>query len=132
VSWQPRFGFWRPTLIAADLARDLADLQAEPLPEEEAAADADDAGLFGTLYVMEGSSLGARVIAKDASKLGLGDHYGARHLGRQHAALETWHAFLALLEDGDSLNLASVVDSANAVFDTARRAVLRVDHAASR
>jgi heme oxygenase (biliverdin-IX-beta and delta-forming) len=112
------------------LAADLADLQAEPLPQQGPVPTLDPTGLVGVLYVLEGSSLGARVIARDAYHLGLCATYGARHLGRQVQALETWRGLLALLEDGDTFNLASAVAAANAVFDTARLAVLRAGDAA--
>jgi heme oxygenase (biliverdin-IX-beta and delta-forming) len=129
LEWPRTFGTWRPTCIAPQLAADLADLQAEPLPRE-AVPVLERSDLLGTLYVLEGSSLGARVIARDAQRLGLADTYGARHLSTQCGGLETWRGFLALLEDGDTFNVASSVAAANAVFDAARLAILRADHAA--
>jgi heme oxygenase (biliverdin-IX-beta and delta-forming) len=132
VAWPRAFAAWRPTCIAQDLAADMIDLQAEPLPQQEpvTAPKTDVASLFGVLYVLEGSSLGARVITRDAQRLGLSAAHGASHLGRQIQALETWRGLLALLEDGDAFNLASAVAAANAVFDTARLAVLRAGDAA--
>jgi len=132
VAWPRMLGEWRPTCIAPDLAADLADLQAEPLPQLQPVAVVDAGQLFGVLYVLEGSCLGARLIARDAQRLGLCDAHGARHLGIQIQALATWRDFLALLEHGGPVNVASAVAAANAVFDAARLAVLRADHAARR
>jgi heme oxygenase (biliverdin-IX-beta and delta-forming) len=131
VAWPPMLGAWRPTCIAPALAADLADLEAQPLPQREPVSDLDSAGLLGVLYVLEGSSLGARLIARDARRLGLSDAHGARHLGVQIQALGTWGALLALLEipleDGGPINVASAVAAANAAFDAARLAVLSAD-----
>jgi heme oxygenase len=123
-------GMWRPTCMAPEPAADLADLQAEPLPQQDSATDVDTSGLLGVLYVLEGSTLGARLIARDAQGLGLTHAHGARHLAMQIQSLETWRRFLALLENGVSFNVVSAVAAANAVFDAARLAVLRADHAA--
>jgi heme oxygenase len=131
ATWPWIFGAWRPTCIASELAADLADLRAEALPQQEPAPAFKAADLFGVVYVLEGASLGARVISRDAQRLGLSEAHGARHLRRQAGATETWRGFLALLEeDEDAFNLACAVDAANAVFDAARLAVLRVDDAA--
>jgi heme oxygenase len=118
-------------MVANPLVRDLDDLQAEPLPDVPFAMAFDVAGVLGTLYVLEGSGLGARVLFKDALKLGLSQHYGARHLAMQAASLGAWHALLARLESAHEADIDQIADAAILVFDTAQRAMMRARDAAS-
>ena len=127
------FGPWRPTLIAAALEQDLADLGLRPLsspsapalPSAPAFGGRD--GALGVLYVLEGSSLGARLIYRDALKLGFSGQNGARHLDQQARGLETWRGFLALLDAAQDLDLTEAVLAANATFEVARLSFLNVD-----
>ncbi len=129
------FGAWRPTPIAAALQQDLADLGLRPLssvPSAPAVLSAPTLGgrdgALGILYVLEGSSLGARLIYRDALKLGFSAQNGARHLDAQARGLETWRGFLALLDAARDVDLSRAVLAANATFEVARLSFLNVDH----
>ena len=56
---------------------------------------------LGILYVMEGASMGARVLLIRARKLGVHESYGARHLGYSAHEIQSWRRFLLLLETTD-------------------------------
>lgn len=80
------------------LADDLAALGVEPPPPRTAPAPGDAAEALGLMYVLEGSSLGGKVIRKQAERAGLDmkglsflDPYGPR-------TGETWREFLSVLE----------------------------------
>lgn len=80
------------------LADDLAALGVEPPPSHSAPQPVDAAEALGLFYVLEGSSLGGKVIRKQAERAGLDmtglsflDPYGAR-------TGEAWRQFLAVLE----------------------------------
>src|SRR4051812_21778067 len=65
--WPEGFGAWRPIGIAPLLAEDLRDLQTANAPREARtsccpAVSNDVSELVGTLYVLEGSALGARIL----------------------------------------------------------------------
>ncbi len=125
----PRLDGLRPTLIAPLIALDIRDLRARPLPDQPFDMAFDMAGVLGALYVLEGSGLGARVLVKEALKLGLGQDFGARHLALQASSLATWHALLAKLESAPDVNIDRVGDAANLVFDVALQAMMRARNA---
>lgn len=75
----------------------------------------------GRLYVLEGSSLGARVLAVRARALGLGPDFGARHLAVQSRSSAGFRAFAEWL-DGAGLDAEAVVAAALSAFADARRA----------
>lgn len=81
---------------------DLADLQAPPpaLPRGVPASIACPSALAGTLYVVEGSTLGARVISRHVLKtLGLDAGYGARFFNAYGDAVHSrWETFQAFAE----------------------------------
>ncbi len=84
----------------AQLHADLAQAHAEPLNDVTPLAGCDRAQALGTLYVLEGSSLGARLLVRQAQALGYGRSSGAAFLhahadGEDH---QRWPRFLALLE----------------------------------
>jgi heme oxygenase len=124
LSWPRAFRDWRPTLIAKPLRDDLADVHANPLPERQTAVSFDTSTLFGTLYVLEGSSLGARLLYRDACGLGFSREHGARHLARQSEA-QTWRSFIGLLDHAEDLEVSRAIEAANAAFDTARASMQR-------
>ncbi|MFN7104341.1 MAG: biliverdin-producing heme oxygenase [Pseudorhizobium sp.] len=72
--------------------------------------------LLGTLYVIEGSSLGARVLYRRAQKLGLSEVFGARHLAAQAQSGERWKRLLELLEAAPELDLDRTVEASEAMF----------------
>lgn len=107
------------------VAQDLADL-GFPIPAESDTAhempkfDAPTAA--GWLYVAEGSNLGAAFLLKAASRLGLSEDFGARHLA---AAPEgrgiSWRKFTAAL---DAMTLTKADEER--LFAAARNAFERV------
>lgn len=69
---------WSPSCLATLIADDIRDLgSAVPAGRHRSAIIKDTESLLGVLYVLEGSSLGARMLVKDAAKLGYGKSYGA-------------------------------------------------------
>lgn len=109
------------------IEQDLRDLDlSPPARRDAAAAGIDTPGALGWLYVAEGSNLGAAFLLKEATKLGLDETNGARHLaahpdGRGLA----WKRFTTAL---DSVELsteqeAKAITGANAAFTRVRSLV---------
>nr|WP_298096214.1 biliverdin-producing heme oxygenase [uncultured Shinella sp.] len=116
VAW-PAGWAWRPTAVAKPLGEDTIDLGL-PLPGQ-ASFDMDlkdRSVLLGALYVLEGSTLGARVLRQRATALGLGDTFGARHLAAMSKDIAQWQSFLILLDETPDFDIERAADSANAVF----------------
>jgi heme oxygenase (biliverdin-IX-beta and delta-forming) len=125
-AWPPAFGDWRPTSIAAALHSDLSDLRLAAAPEVSINLSNDAAGILGACYVLEGSSLGAKILSKHATRLGLTAEYGARHLSAQVLSLESWRAFLHLLEnESTGIELDRIVAAAKSTFGAAQFAMRR-------
>jgi heme oxygenase (biliverdin-IX-beta and delta-forming) len=81
------------------IAQDLADigLVAPPI-SGSALADADVATALGWLYVAEGSNLGAAVLLKQATQIGMSETFGARHLaGHAKGRGLHWRTFTTAL-----------------------------------
>lgn len=121
----PRFaggtGDWRPRFVAPAMEADMADLGMTPDRGEDMARPArDGAELMGLLYVLEGASLGARILSARAAGLGLGAEFGARHLALQSHGLDGWRGFLDLLEGLDGFDLPRAAGAANAAFARAQ------------
>ncbi|KAB2765864.1 biliverdin-producing heme oxygenase [Brucella anthropi] len=97
------FSDWDNHKIQSELQMDYADLSdgEEPKKSElqfDAGAPVDLPSAIGTLYVLEGSALGATVLIHKARLLGLGAGYGARHLAKQVGNLAGWKKTVALLQ----------------------------------
>ena len=106
----------------ASIAADLRDLDAA-LPVDSATppfdAQLDLATALGWLYVSEGSKLGAAVLYKLAGKIGLDEHFGARHLaGHPDGRARHWRDFTSVLDTAmlDDAGEARVIDGARAAF----------------
>lgn len=106
----------------ASIAADLRDLDAA-LPADSATAPFDAqldlATALGWLYVSEGSKLGAAVLYKLAGKIGLDEHFGARHLaGHPDGRARHWRDFTAVLDSAplDIEGEARLIDGARAAF----------------
>jgi heme oxygenase len=111
-------GGWLPSVIADDILADMADLEMQ-LPQAPCSSGLDidaHSSLLGTLYVLEGSALGARVLYQRAQALGLTAQFGARHLARQASRIEDWRAFLDILEAADSFDIERAADASLAAF----------------
>lgn len=120
VSYPPSFGAWRPGAILPALLQDLADLAVvEPPVADRIDVPTDEAGLLGTLYVLEGSSLGARVLVRRAAALGFNAEHGARHLAAQTARPASWTEFVALLDGMASDEIERAAQAARMTFAAA-------------
>lgn len=105
------------------VAADLTDLQCEPpttiTPVFVPGEAVDIPTALGWLYVAEGSNMGAALLRKEASKIGLSDDHGARHLApAPEGPAPHWRAFTAAL-DAVTLDAAEerrVGDGAIAAF----------------
>lgn len=118
AAW-PADWVWRPVTSRAHLLDDAADLGLQPWGTGAfIAPPADKCGLLGMLYVVEGSSLGAKILRRRAARLGLGDGYGARHLA-VIAEGAGWRSFVTLLEESAEFDLDRAVASASATFAAA-------------
>lgn len=123
-----RLNAWLPGLAARRrierIAADLVDLQVEipefvPPPRFAPNAPLDPAAALGWLYVAEGSNLGASVLRKLATSIGLSDGFGARHLAPDgDGPAAHWRAFTVPLDaialtDRQALQ---AIDGASAAF----------------
>lgn len=97
------FHQWPKRRIAELLRRDYRDVTGRDLHEIGSPPGAvpllSNAELLGILYVLEGSSLGARLIARAVTSMGFGPTWGARHLARQNESQDAWTSYVAKLED---------------------------------
>ncbi|MBM3606100.1 MAG: biliverdin-producing heme oxygenase [Alphaproteobacteria bacterium] len=111
-------GLWGIVPLVSTLHRDLADLGV-PFPRRVAAPDLEGrAAQAAAAYVLEGSALGARVIARRAAVLGIRPDHGGRHLALQTAGTGRWKSFQAWLEAAQ-VSHEQAVSAARAVFKTA-------------
>lgn len=123
ASWPRPLEGWRPTRIGALIAQDLADLGlAEPAVEPLQLSN-DMSCAVGVAYVLEGSALGARLIARMAVGLGFDASHGARHLAGQERGLGNWRAFISLIEEADMVDRDAAAAAASATFEHALRAM---------
>lgn len=115
-----QFGNFTPNYLADALERDLAALGASPAATARSEAQpmsnlcADR--LLGTLYVLEGSTLGARLLVRRAAALGLHAGNGAEHLQKQSSDLGNWNAFAALLDSAREVDDETMAQAALATF----------------
>lgn len=116
---------WRPVFIAGKMAEDLKDLGQKPAPAISLSMSNDIADLLGLAYVLEGSSLGARLLWKRAQGLGFADTHGARHLVAQTASPEGWTHIIGLLNQSEDIDIQRIADFANAHFAAAQTAMTR-------
>ncbi|MFJ6325126.1 MULTISPECIES: biliverdin-producing heme oxygenase [unclassified Rhizobium] len=118
---------WNRIQIVPRLLEDLSDLGGDdPAWVETTGTVIDSSTVIGTLYVLEGSGLGAAILLKRAIKLGMSATFGARHLAQQAANLSSWREMLHLIEttpidDEDRCERAAI--AAFDVFETNYRKV---------
>lgn len=113
---------WRPTVVSAALAQDADDLGLAATRPMKAGIDlGEPSALLGALYVLEGSTLGARVLRQRAAALGMRDDFGARHLALMSNDIAQWQSFLLLLDEARDFDIERAAASANEVFDLALR-----------
>ncbi|WP_141683947.1 biliverdin-producing heme oxygenase [Rhizobium sp. AC44/96] len=116
VAW-PAGWSWRPTALARSLAGDAIDLGLPAIQQIRCDMDLNDRSvLLGALYVLEGSTLGARLLRQRAAKIGLDEDFGARHLATMSNDIAHWHSFLVLLDETADFDVERAAATANAVF----------------
>jgi len=110
------------------------DLRALGIVIDAVPADAEPGDVYerlGWAYVFEGSSLGARMLLRQARTLGFDDRAGARYLN-EHAASSGWPDVLRQLEDampdaGELDRLVAASHRAFAAVETALRDALHIE-----
>lgn len=119
----PALAGYEPSLIGAELLLDLDDLGLQrPAPAAMPGIGESGDDMFGVLYVLEGSALGARLLVQSAGKLGFDGSHGARHLVRQSAELDNWRDYLKRLDEADGLDIERAADAAARTFAAAQAA----------
>ncbi|GLK82592.1 biliverdin-producing heme oxygenase [Ancylobacter defluvii] len=124
VAWPAAFDDWRFRPLAPLLSADLADLGIAPPPVPPAFPVAPP-DLLGVLYVLEGSTLGARVLHRRAADIGFDGRFGARHLAAQAEDRDSWPALLAIIEAFEPFEMERTVNAALAAFAAAGAAFER-------
>lgn len=116
---------WGSRPLAQAIRADLADLGHAAVAAPPAALPrmGDPSSLLGVLYVLEGASLGARLLYRQARELGLTERRGARHLALQAQGAACWRRFLALLEEAPAFDPAGAAEAALATFALAHGAM---------
>ncbi len=121
----PGFLPWSPLMISEALEEDVLALDLiRPDLLTAPAIDTPEA-LYGLLYTLEGSSLGAQVLVKRAAAIGFGPGSGAAHLTRQAGSTDSWRSFCTLLEAAPDLDMDGVSEAACATFGFARQSFSR-------
>lgn len=111
---------FNPIRLRDELISDCSDLELTPLSICRKFNLGDSLSeQLGVIYVLEGSAMGARVLMRDAQKLGLSSDFGARHLAKQIASPERWRDFQNLIEEAQAFELPAAIASASRVFDVA-------------
>ena len=115
---------WPARRVAHLVAQDLADVEGvSGALEKYEGAPLTRAELLGVLYVLEGSSLGTRVLSKSVSAFGLSADHGARHMFAHAGEPGVWRDFVDTLETSDVAPChATAVQAFDAFADAYQRA----------
>jgi heme oxygenase len=116
------FDDWQPGLYAEELIADLGVFELDPPEDAPAFEPPPGDGLIGLLYVLEGSALGARLLAKRAEAIGFTETNGARHLFAQARNFSNWRAFSGRMENVCGYDERAAAAWADTAFDYARNA----------
>ncbi len=111
--------FWAPRRRLGWLDADLAALGLTAPEALPAPALADEAAALGALYVVEGSTLGGRIILRHLDRLGLAP--AAYFNGYGEATGAMWKGFVARLEAAPAEALPGIVAGAGATFEHMQR-----------
>lgn len=120
--WPEYFKTWRPTYISPALLHDLQDLGLAVIEPPPFPPVLSLSALLGALYVVEGASLGARILVKQAAALGFTAQFGARHLAQQTTDSTEWATYLQFLDDAPDFYENEAIQTAQAVFSFGLRA----------
>lgn len=106
------------SLVAADIM-DVGGWVQAPRTVDEGLVDQTVEGILGVLYVLEGSSLGARIVLKQAEALGMHAQRGARHLAAQSGDAKAWRQLTATIKRDpmSALGEAACIRSALTTFE---------------
>jgi heme oxygenase len=111
------FDDWTPTYIGAEAEGDLADLGLASVQQTSNIGPfKTPSALLGALYVIEGSTLGARLLYKRAQALGFSSAHGARHLHAQTSSERAWPRFQALLDGAADPDRGQAAEAASDTF----------------
>ncbi|MFT8643109.1 biliverdin-producing heme oxygenase [Gluconacetobacter sp.] len=96
--WPDILQGWQPQHLTPLLMQDLADLALPPPPPIAMPPLETAPATAGMLYVLEGSSLGARILVRQAADQGFTATHGARHLAAQADRHSPWKDFVSRLD----------------------------------
>jgi heme oxygenase len=113
---------WPERKIAPLVAMDIMDVGGwvqAPKSVDDAPADQSIEAILGVLYVLEGSSLGARVVLKQVEALGMSHQHGARHLSAQAGDNKAWRQLTSILQHDpmSALGEAACIRAAQQTFE---------------
>lgn len=115
---------WDADAATQALLADMDALGALPPMIPEHPPVASTAAAYGTLYVLIGSTMGARVLLPRLMQRGFASPTQAKFLATQAADRSAWPSFVARLTEADlSENDEAVLSAARATFEFAIRAV---------
>lgn len=112
---------WTTQPLVHLIRQDLADLGLSPPAPVAGPVLASPAAQAAACYVLEGSALGARLLARRAAALGFDGDHGARHLAAQTVEKRRWTRFLDWLEHADVPHSEAAL-AARGIFALALRA----------
>lgn len=107
---------WSPQRLADALRADMDDLGCGQVSAPSFDAAPNRSANLGCLYVLEGSSMGARLLYNAARKLGFTETHGARHLALQTGDTGRWKQFSALLDTAEGIDGGEALSGARALF----------------
>ena len=97
----------------------MADLGVDATAPTGAIAPLPDAStLAGVLYVLEGASLGAKLLRRRAAALGLSEAFGARHLA-EGGRDRNWRILLERLEKEETIDIEAAAGASLGAFSLA-------------
>jgi heme oxygenase (biliverdin-IX-beta and delta-forming) len=81
----------------------------------------DDARRWGVLYVLEGSTLGGRLLLDRVASLGITAAHGGAYLAAGERPPRRWHTFVQALarQDAASFDREAALDAARRTFSAA-------------
>ncbi|MFT9063124.1 MAG: biliverdin-producing heme oxygenase [Acetobacter persici] len=125
--WPESLTGWSPVSLGRMMQADLHDLEESTTPLPPFPTPVSVPALLGALYVLEGSSLGARFLAKQVATLGYSQDFGARHLAVQTASPDNWQHFLHRLDASSEWDAEEAAGSARTFFQYALHSVRHTD-----
>ncbi|RFC69063.1 MULTISPECIES: biliverdin-producing heme oxygenase [Mesorhizobium] len=118
--WPAEWNGWHPPFIAPALERDLSAMGLEISRKPSRRPDITSVSqLLGLLYVVVGSSLGARLLVVRAAALDIHKGNGAMHLAVMSNDIAPWRQFLSCLNAWEPFDLELAVSTARSAFHQA-------------